>query len=74
MGCCCLGQQPRAGLDVLQALSELVQAWEILMQLPGQVLQDAVILLRGQQRCVSKQLNAHQLLTARGAKWGSMGW
>lgn len=36
LGCCCLGHLPRAGLDV-------VQAWEILVQLPGQVLQDAVV-------------------------------
>lgn len=61
LGCCFLGHLPRAGLD-------MVQAWEILMQLPGQVLQDAVVLLRGQQRFMSKQLNEHQLLTASGAK------
>lgn len=61
MGCCCLGHVPRAGLD-------MVQAWEMLMQLPGQVLKDAIILLRRQQRSMSKQQNEHQLLTASGAK------
>lgn len=46
----------------------MVQTWEMLMQMPGKVLQDAVVLLRGQQRSVSKQQNEHQLFTASGAK------
>lgn len=38
------------------------------MQLPGQVLQDSVVLWKEQQIFMSKQLNEHQLLTASGAK------
>ena len=57
----CLGHPPRSGGDV-------VQVWEILMQLPVQVSWDALEHWKGQQRFMSKQLNQAQLLTDSGAK------